>query len=91
MRRAYSAADCGKQAGISSDMGSPVEYVAISNHRHLRSKLKGIPVSDRALQWGVLQILASGLVLHLWAVILKARNQVTLWATTMVSHFNFRQ
>lgn len=52
MRRAYSAADCGKQAGISSDMGSPVEYVAISNHRHLRSKLKGIPVSDRALQWG---------------------------------------
>jgi hypothetical protein len=40
VRRAYSSADIGKQAGISSDMGSPVEYVAIKSLAFTTARVK---------------------------------------------------
>jgi hypothetical protein len=40
VRRAYSSADIGKQAGISSDMESPVEYVAIKSPAFTTARVK---------------------------------------------------
>jgi hypothetical protein len=43
VRRAYSSADIGKQAGISNDMVSPVEYVAIKSPAFTTARVKLLP------------------------------------------------